>query len=293
MFCSYCGSELGDSGTCAKCGTVQASSAPTGWRPDPTARHEGRYYVAGRPTNRVRNGRAQSSDPDGGRLLPQYTELPRSARTSHRSAWLGTGGAVAVLVVLAAVVWGLLLPGTKQESPEDRYLSALNDSGFSNQFNSNANALAHGRQVCRQLEDGGPQQGLPADKLAVDSFCPQFNGGFHILETATVAGTFVLTDTSSSEYTRPITSDGKTCSGADGYSDVGAQTQVVVRNGKGEILTMTALGAGKGSEVTCTFAFSFPVTEGQDRYVLSIGHRGEFSYSFAQLQQGVEIHLGH
>jgi hypothetical protein len=293
MHCSYCGSELGDAGTCAKCGTVQSSSPPTGWRPDPTARHEGRYYTAGRPTNRVRDGKAQSNDPAGGRLLPQYVELPRSVRTSPRSAWLGTGGAVAVLVVLAAVVWGLLLPGPKQQTSEERYLSSLNDSGFANQFNSDANALAHGRQVCKQLDEGGPQQGLPVDKLAVDSFCPQFNGGFHILETANVAGTFVLTDTSASEYTRPITSDGKSCAGSDGYSDVDAQTQVTVRNGKGEILTMTALGAGKGNDVTCTFSFAFPITEGQDRYVLSIGHRGEFSYSFGQLQQGIEIHLGH
>jgi hypothetical protein len=293
MFCSYCGSDLGDAGTCAKCGTVHASSAPTGWQPDPTARHEGRYYSAGRPTNRVRDGKAQSTDPDGGRLLPDYTELPRSPRTGTRSAWLGTGGAVAVLVVLAVIVWGLLLPGPKRETPESRYLSALNDSGFANQFNSDANALAHGRKVCKQLEEGEPQQGLPVDKLAVDSFCPQFNGGFHILETATVTGTFVLTDTSSNEYTRSITSDGKSCAGSGGYADVEEQTQVTVRNGKGEILTMTALGAGKASDVKCTFSFSFPVTEGQERYVLSIGHRGEFSYSFSQLQHGVEIHLGH
>ena len=40
--------------------------------------------------------------------------------------------------------------------------------------------------------------------------------------------------------------------------------------------------------------FSFPVTEGQDRYVVSVGHRGDFSYTFNQLQrQGVEIRLGH
>jgi len=45
---------------------------------------------------------------------------------------------------------------------------------------------AHGRQVCKQLDDGGPQQGLAADKIAVDSFCPQFSEGFHILETAAI-----------------------------------------------------------------------------------------------------------
>ena len=68
----------------------------------------------------------------------------------------------------------------------------------------------------------------------------------------------------------------------------------VVKNGKGEILASTALGTGHGNEVTCTFSFSFPVTEGQDRYVVSVGRRGEFSYTFEQLQtHGVQIHLGH
>jgi hypothetical protein len=293
MFCPYCGFDVGDAGACTRCGTLQGSDALTGWRPDPTARHEGRYYTAGRPTDRVRDGKAQSTDPTGGQMLPRYTALPASASTSTRSAWLGTGGAAAILVVLAAVVWGLLLPGPKPESPEERYLSSLRDGGFAGQFNSDTNALAHGRQVCKQLDDGGPQQGLPADKLAVDAFCPQFNDGFHILETATIAGTFVLSDTSSNEYTKSIKSDGKICAGAGGYSDVEPQTQVIVRNGKGEILTVTSLGTGKGSDAACTFSFGFPITEGQDRYVVSIGHRGDFSYSFGQLQQGIEIHLGH
>ena len=59
-------------------------------------------------------------------------------------------------------------------------------------------------------------------------------------------------------------------------------------------LTTTALGQGHGDSATCTFTFGFPITEGQDRYVVSVGHRGEFSYSFAQLQNnGVAIQLGH
>ena len=291
MFCPYCGFDVGESDACSRCGTLQGSDALTGWRPDPTARHEGRYYTAGRPTDRVRDGKRESTDSAGGQLLPRYTTLPASA--GARSAWLGTGGAVAVIVAVAAVVWGVLLPGPHRNSPEESYLSSLRDGGFTGQFNSEANALAHGRQVCKQLEEGGPQQGLPADKLAVDAFCPQFNGGFRILETANAPGTFVLTDSSANEYTKAINSDGKTCAGAGGYSDVGPQMQVIVRNGKGEILAVTALGTGTGNAASCRFSFGFPITEGQDRYVVSVGHRGDFSYSFVQLQQGIEIQLGH
>jgi len=288
--CPYCGADVDDGGICSRCGSVQSSGPPTGWRPDPTARHEGRYYVAGRPTNRVRDGRAKSADPTGGQMLPDYVALP-TARTSIRSTWLATGVTSVILVVVAAVVW-ILLRGHHESkpAPEVAYLSALKDAELMTQFNSDANAVAHGRQVCRQLEEGGPQQGLQADKFAVDAFCPQFTKGFRILETATVSGAFLLVDSSGLDA---ITSDGTSCEGSGGYSDVGRDTPVTVKNGKGEILANTSLGQGKGSTANCTFTFSFPITEGQDRYVVSVGRRGEFIYTFEQLQaHGVQIHLG-
>jgi hypothetical protein len=292
MACPFCGSDVGKTDVCPNCGALKGSGAQTQWRPDPTARHEGRYYVSGRPTSRVRNGRSEATDVEGGRMLPAYLDTPPRSRTSIRSTWLGTGIATAVLVVLAAVIWAVLLPRHSAASRDADYLSVLKDSGFADGFNSDANAVAHGRQVCRQLEDGGPQQGLAADKFAVDAFCPQFSEGFRVLETATASGTFVLMDTRK-KYVSSITSDGTKCHGTQGYSDVGGGTQVIVKNGRGAILTSTSLGDGHGDEFNCRFAFTFPITEGQDRYVLSIGHRGEFSYSFEQLQRGgIEIHLG-
>ena len=115
--------------------------------------------------------------------------------------------------------------------------------------------------------------------------------GFHVLETAAVSGTFVLVDSAGVDA---IASDGALCEGAGGYSDIGRDTAVTVKNGKGEILATTSLGQGKGGAAACTFSFGFPVTEGQDRYVVSVGHRGEFIYTFEQLRaRGVAIHLGH
>jgi hypothetical protein len=291
MTCPYCGSEVDASGICDRCGHAEAPGSLTGWRPDPTARHEGRYYVAGRPTNRVRNGKAESTDPAGGRMLPDYVKLP-AARSGIRSTWLGTAAATAIIVIVAAVVWVLLRSQHPPSPPPDAgYLAALKDSGLTNQFNSDANAVAHGRQVCRRLEDGGPQQGLPVDKIAVDAFCPQFTQGFRVLETATVSGTFVLTDSAGVDA---IASDGAYCEGADGYSDIGRDTAVTVKNDKGEILATTSLGQGKGDAAACAFSFGFPVTEGQGSYVVSVGHRGEFVYTFEQLRAGgVSIHLGH
>ncbi|MGY4711565.1 DUF732 domain-containing protein [Mycolicibacterium sp. CBM1] len=270
---------------------MRTPTSPTGWRPDPTARYEGRYYVTGRPTNRVRNGRSEAADPAGGRLLPGYVELPL-ARSSIRSTWLATGAITVVLVMVAGVVWALMWSGHRPKPPaETGYVEALDAAGLRGQFNSDANAVAHGHEVCRQLESGGPQQGLPADKIAVDAFCPQFNEGFRILESAKVSGIFVLTDPIGTDA---IVLDGGSCAGTNGYSDVGPATPVTVTNGEGDILATTSLGPGKGDATSCMFSFTFPVTEGQERYVVSVGHRGEFSYSFEQLRShGVQIHLGH
>lgn len=290
MNCPYCGSDVGGGGTCDRCGPVPRSPRLSGWRPDPTARHEGRYYTAGRPSNRVRDGRSGSTDAVGGRMLPDYVELP-ATRSGIRSTWMGTGIATAVIVLVAGVVWVLLVDSRKPAPPpEAAYLSALKNAGLNDQFNSDANAVAHGKQVCRQLEDGGPQQGLAADKIAVEAFCPLFAQGFRILETATISGTFELVD---SAGLGAIASDGSACEGASGYADVNANTPVTVKNGKSELLANTTLGQGKGSLGDCTFSFSFPITEGQDRYVVSIGRRGEFIYSFEQLRaHGVAIQLG-
>jgi len=289
--CPYCGADLGAGGTCARCGGVQQSATLTGWGPDPTARYEGRFYAAGRPTNRVRNGKREHNDPVGGQLLPGYVEVP-TARWSLRSTWLATGAATAVIVMLLAVIWVLLSTRpTSAPTPEAGYLSGLKNAGLFSQFNSDANAVAHGRQVCRQLDDGGPQQGVMADKFAVEAFCPQFVEGFHILDTVTASGVFVLTDNAG---VNAIRVDGATCDGAEGYSDIKASTPVVVTNDKGEVLATTSLGPGKGDAAQCTFTFTFPATEGQERYVVSVGRRGAFTYSFGQLSsQGVHIRLGH
>ena len=288
--CPYCSAPLGGDGTCERCGSARTSSPLTGWRPDPTARYEGRYYVGGRPTQRVRNGKNETTDAAGGRALPDYVELP-AARSTIRSTWLGTTAATAIIVMVTAMAWVLVDSRRSQPTPEAGYLATLRDAGLTDEFNSDANAVAHGRQVCRQLEDGGPQQGPPADQVAVDAFCPRFTEGFRVLETAEIAGIFVLSD---SAHTGAIATDGDSCAGAYGYSDVGPGTPVVVRNGKGEILATASLEKGKTGTAICTFDFGFPVTDGQDRYVVSVGGRGEFSYSFEQLlTRGVQIQLGH
>ena len=65
--------------------------AVDGVAPGPRRAVRGPVDTAGRPTNRVRNGRKEDSDPVGGKLLPDYVEVP-TARWSLRSTWLASGG---------------------------------------------------------------------------------------------------------------------------------------------------------------------------------------------------------
>jgi hypothetical protein len=181
-------------------------------------------------------------------------------------------------------------------TPEEQrtaYLAALDQEGLSGRFSSDEQAVAHARDLCGTLEKGGPQQGMPEDRVGVQVYCGKFLEGFKVLRTETIRGTFTLVDSSPSYYYPAIDTLGTLCYGDGGYSDIQPGTAVTVRNGKGELLTQTTLGAGVGSVYRCTMPFSFDVTEGEDSYVVSVSHRGEFTYSFTDLSaRGPSLTLG-
>lgn len=310
-FCVFCGAALADFSRCQACGAVKVGDAwheaavpvatdgaESGWRPDPTGRHEGRYYMGNQPTDLVRDGGVETLDPTGKQQLEDAvaqgsSPLPSVEAGSRRRMWV-TLVAVLVAVVFAAVGGGAyLFLNREQVDPDEDYLTALKQSGFAGEFNSDANAVARGRQVCRKLSEGAPQQGMPADEVAVQHFCPEFSEGFHVLETATITGSFTLNDDSPSTYSPSIDVDGSSCEGTGGYSDVNAGTPVTVKNGKGEILTTSYLEPGRGGRYMCTFGITFEITEGEDRYVVNVGRRGELSFSFTELKSnGVALVLG-
>jgi hypothetical protein len=273
-------------------GAALEDVALTGGQADPAARHEGRYCVAGPSARRVREGRAEASVPVGDNVLANHIAFRPRCTTSIRLSWLGSSFGAIIIVALTLVVWALRIPEhPHSQSPDELFLSWLHDARLAEQFDSDASALAHGKQVCRTLGDGGPKRGSAADKFAVDLFCPQFVDGFYVIETATVRGTFVLTDEGLNAGS--IASDGESCHGGNGYADINRNANVIVRNGETEILDITSLGDGRGDNRTCTFSFSFSIPDGQDRYVVSVSHRGDYIYSFDQLtSQGFHVRLG-
>ena len=313
-FCVYCGAALADPTSCGECGaykvgstwhqastsTANSASTDTGWRPDPTGRHEGRYFVGGQPTDLIRDGGMEAVDPLGKQQLDQAGAVTISqpaasapSRNGRRRWWWAIAAAVLVLALAGAGVGVTLYLNRDRETVDDRYLAALRQAGLSGEFNSDANAIAQGKQVCRKLGDGAKQQGMPVDRVAVEHFCPQFSEGFHVLETITVTGSFVLRDEAPNPYAPAIAVSGSSCSGTGGFSDIGAGTQVTVKNGKGDILATTFLEPGEGGRFLCTFPLSFEITEGEDRYVVSVGRRGDMTYSFADLKaNGVSLVLG-
>lgn len=262
MFCSNCGAPAGQEAVCRNCGTYRM--APTWHHPQP--RYEPVFDY------------------------PVYAPPP-PPRPKSGGIWIAVG-AIAVLMLAGTGVGAFLLVRDR-ESADDRYLAALDERGVADQFSSDANAIAAGKRFCRTLEEGGKPQGMPADQVAVDIYCPQFAEGFHVLEIATITGTFTLIDDDPNLYNPAIATAGSSCSGSSGYSDIDAGTQVEVKNGAGDILVTTQLGDGSGTSYQCTFPFSFEITEGEDRYVISVTRRGEISYSFTQLKDdGVTLSLG-
>lgn len=148
-FCVYCGAELADPTRCGACGaykigstwhrtttpTVGAATTATGWRPDPTGRHEGRYFVAGQPTDLVREGDAEAVDPLGQQQLDQSGAVGVSpsavsgwVRSGHRRLWWALAGVVAFLGLVGAGVVGTLFLNRDRESIDDKYLAALRRS---------------------------------------------------------------------------------------------------------------------------------------------------------------------
>jgi hypothetical protein len=149
--------------------TVGVAATETGWRPDPTGRHEGRYFVGGQPTDLIRDGNTEAVDPLGKQQLDQAgaVNISQSAavsvpsRPGRRRLWWVLAAVVLVLGLVGAGVGVTLFLNRDRESVDDKYLAALRQSGLSESSTLTRTPSPNGKQVCRQLEHGARQQGCP------------------------------------------------------------------------------------------------------------------------------------
>lgn len=169
-----------------------------------------------------------------------------------------------------------IVPTEKEQN--SRYLDELREADLGGEFASDAVAIAAGRAICSDLDQGGKSQGPNSAAIAVRNFCPDYTGGFRELGEFRVTGTFVLYD---EDYL---------CIGGGltlefGYRDINSETDVFWDNEKGDRLATTTLGTKtKSGFRSCTWTFSLDLPEGEERYVLSVGRRGTKEFTEAELK---------
>ena len=95
---------------------------------------------------------------------------------------------------------------------------------------------------------------------------------------------------------------GRSCFPDGGYGDINSTTQVVVNGPTGDEVGRSNLGDGRieslteegGFLVGCRYSFEVSVPEGLEYYVVSVGNRGESSYTWEEIQQpdAIDLSLG-
>jgi hypothetical protein len=98
----------------------------------------------------------------------------------------------------------------------------------------------------------------------------------------TVTGTLSLTDSDSDYQNYPL---GHYCSGENGYDDIADGTEVQIANQAGTILATGVLRGGTGNLDSCDFTFSVPGVPTASFYQIEVSHRGNVTFSKAQLER--------
>lgn len=170
-------------------------------------------------------------------------------------------GLVGLLAAGAAGIW--LVP-----SSEERYLDALEEQGLDEAFESEEDAVRTARRRCDELDAGGETAGSEAERLGVEHLCAEHAEKFETLESHEFEGALLVMSLGDGS----VDTTGESCTGADGYEDIRADAPVVVSDGKGNELARTGLSHGEVlDEDSCIFGFTVELTEGSDRYEVSLG----------------------
>jgi hypothetical protein len=83
------------------------------------------------------------------------------------------------------------------------------------------------------------------------------------------------------------------CAGIRGYGDIGPGSPVTVSDESGTLLAKGTIESSRGDKTSCVLTFkAFDVPAGAKFYKLEISHRGEMSYTEAEVKRGVDVSIG-
>ena len=97
----------------------------------------------------------------------------------------------------------------------------------------------------------------------------------------TITGSLVLTNEEGYDEGYGASSG---CSGSGGYDDIDFGTEVVVRDGDGQLLATSMLESGEDDLLGCTFPFEVTDVPNADFYSIEVSHRGDLSYSHSEME---------
>lgn len=170
-------------------------------------------------------------------------------------------GLLGLLAAGAAGIW--LAP-----SSEERYLDALEEQGLDDAFESEEDAVRTAHRRCGELDAGRETAVSEAERLGVEHLCAEHADELERLESHEFEGALLVMSLGDGS----VDTTGESCTGTDGYEDIHAEAPVVVSDGKGNELARTQLGQGEAlDEDSCIFGFTVELTEGSDRYEVSLG----------------------
>ena len=172
------------------------------------------------------------------------------------------------------------------EQLADVLATRLDAAGQADAFDSTSDAVRRAEGLCRELRDGHDQKGTPADRIAVEVYCPEKLFRFREFRKTTALGSFTLRVSKLDPLAPPISTTGPICTGAHQFAGYHLGTRVTVTNGQGDRLGVTSLRSGSGSSTECVFTFAVELTEGEDAYVFQVGDLPGESYSFDDVLMG-------
>jgi len=180
-------------------------------------------------------------------------------------------------------------------STDSSYIEELKENDYFKEYAGETQAITLGKRKCASIDNGGSNSGTSYERIAIKYYCPEYLDTYKILMKGfpTVMLNIVLAP-EPNNFRIPIGGIKEYCYGTGGFSDVNEDMYIVLRDADGSRVSqakfeysranhMDELGDGYVDQFfRCEFRFTFYDIDEVDTeyYILELGDRGEFQYSW-------------